>query len=73
METINGYTVIADRKHPIREDERVILAVVDAPTQVSGFEYVVATTRPREERPTAWNRGDYTSSLTDAVERYQER
>jgi len=75
VETINGYVVIADRPHQVRCQERVILAVKSVMTAVraGGFEYVVATTAPREDAPREWHHGDYTMSLDDAVRRFHER
>lgn len=74
METINGYTVIADR-----DDEpgktRIILGVraVMTAVRVGGFEYVVARCALRSETPTFWHQGNYTMDLDDAVQTFRDR
>jgi hypothetical protein len=70
LETINGYTVVAERPSG-RPAERVILAV-RADTWPSGFEYVVARAGARWQA-TYWDSGDYTGTFAEAVEAFNER
>ena len=75
METINGYTIIAQRPirgGNLRTGERVILGVRDLSPAYTGYEYVTAIARAREESPTSWMWGHYTRDLIRAVADFQE-
>lgn len=72
METINGYTVIAQRE--ARPGERIILAVRTDEHSPSGFEYVTARCAPKgHPAATSWYWGHYTNDLAEAVSDLAER
>lgn len=76
LERINGYVVVAERpaSHDVRSTERIILAVRPFTNYPgSRLEYVVARTAARENHPTEWVHGDYTTNFDHAIERYNER
>jgi hypothetical protein len=73
LEVMNGYTVIAHKMSAIRDGHRVILAARVSKYTASGFEYVVAVTRPREDEPSEWHAGYYCNDLYTALSAYDER
>lgn len=68
METVNGYTVIAEK--PDGDGNRIIVAAIDTR---SGFEYVVARALPAERKPTGWMDGYYTDDFLAAAARFDSR
>lgn len=62
IETMNGFTIIADRMRG--NNERVIFGV----RMIQGErEYVTAITEPAENRPRTWYWGHYIRSFAEAT------